>query len=82
MTISPREKQVLVAIAEGYTAKEIATQLYVSEHTIITHKKRLLHKMKAQNSPALVKRGFDMGVLKPSNPVMNIMMNAAVKSQD
>ncbi len=82
MTISPREKQVLVAIAEGFTAKEIATQLYVSEHTVITHKKRLLHKMKAQNSPALVRRGFETGVLKPSNSVINLMMNTRVKSQD
>jgi len=82
MTISPREKQVLVAIAEGFTAKEIATQLYVSEHTVITHKKRLLHKMKAQNSPALVRRGFETGVLNPSNSVINLMMNTRVKSQD
>ncbi len=63
-TISPREEQVLKAISQGYTVKEIATQLYVSPHTIITHKKRLINKLKALNSASLVRRGFETGVLK------------------
>lgn len=62
--ISKRELEVLRCISLGYTAKEIAQNLYLSEHTIITHKKRLLNKMNALNSPDLVRKGFEIGVLK------------------
>lgn len=62
--ISKRELQVLRSIAIGCTVKEIAQNLYLSEHTIITHKKRLLYKMNALNSPDLVRKGFETGILK------------------
>lgn len=62
--ISKRELQVLERISMGDTAKEIAQKLYLSEHTINTHKKRLLNKMNAINSPDMVRKGFEIGVLK------------------
>ncbi len=56
--------QVLKDISLGYTIKEIASRLYLSEHTIITHKKKLLYKLDAMNSPSLVRKGFEAGILQ------------------
>lgn len=61
--ISNRERQVLENISNGFTIKEIALKLHLSSHTIISHKKRLCNKLKAANSPELVRRGFQFGYL-------------------
>lgn len=42
--LSNREKDVLVAIAKGLTNKEISEQLYISVHTVITHRKNIIKK--------------------------------------
>jgi len=61
--ITPREQEVLMNISLGYTTKEIAAKLYISDHTIVSHKKNLLEKLSAANSPELVRKGFVMGFL-------------------
>lgn len=62
-TISNREKEVLHLIASEYTTKEIAKALYLSPHTIITHRKNLLQKMAVRNVAGLVRKGFEIGIL-------------------
>ena len=42
--LSEREKEVLVAVAKGYTNKNIAEQYHLSIHTVITHRKNLTRK--------------------------------------
>lgn len=61
--ISTREMQVLENISYGYSIKEIAHKLQLSNHTIISHRKNLRAKLKATNSPELVRRGFQFGYL-------------------
>jgi len=39
--ISRREREVLELISFGFSVKEMAFTLYLSEHTIITHKRNL-----------------------------------------
>jgi len=63
MKITKREQEVLENISLGYTTKEIAHMLYLSSHTIISHKKKLLEKLDAVNGPELVRKGFVLGVL-------------------
>jgi PAS domain S-box-containing protein len=53
--ISSREKQVLRLVAEGYSSKQIAAELAISENTVETHRRHLLQKFKVNNSTALVK---------------------------
>ena len=42
--LSNRETDVLVAIAKGLTNKEISEQLFISVHTVITHRKNIIKK--------------------------------------
>jgi len=43
--LSDREKDVLREIALGKTNKEIATNLYISTHTVISHRKNITRKL-------------------------------------
>lgn len=63
-TLSQREKQVLQLISHEHNSKEIASQLYISEHTVISHRQNLLAKMDAKNTAGLVRRGFEKGLLR------------------
>ncbi|WP_394747132.1 response regulator transcription factor [Spongiimicrobium salis] len=54
--ISPREEEVLKLIAEGYSSKEIADQLFISNHTAISHRKHLIEKFKVKNTAQLIKK--------------------------
>jgi len=43
--LSAREVSVLIQIAKGKTNKEIADRLFISVHTVITHRKNITHKL-------------------------------------
>ena len=47
--LSARELQVLSLIADGFTSKEIAAKLYLSESTVKDHRKKIIKKLKAAN---------------------------------
>ena len=53
--VSPREKDVLKLIVEGFTNREIAETLSISEKTVDTHRKNILSKLKLSNTASLVK---------------------------
>ena len=42
--LSERERDVLVLVAQGMTNKEIASKLFISPHTVISHRKNIVHK--------------------------------------
>ena len=43
--ISEREKNILRNVALGFTNKEIGEKLFISTHTVITHRKNITHKL-------------------------------------
>ncbi|MFA5497079.1 MAG: helix-turn-helix transcriptional regulator [Bacteroidales bacterium] len=51
--LSKREKEVLTEIAKGYTNKEIADRLFISVHTVMTHRKNIMHKLKIHSLSGL-----------------------------
>lgn len=42
--LSDRERDVLILVAKGLTNKEIASELNISPHTVISHRKNIVHK--------------------------------------
>ena len=54
--ISAREKEVLHLIANGYSSKEIAEMLFISNHTAISHRKSLIEKFQVKNTAHLIKK--------------------------
>lgn len=53
--LSRREKEILSLIAEGYTNPEIAEKLFVSPHTVDTHRRNLLTKLDVKNTAMLIR---------------------------
>ena len=62
--ITQRQQQVLHLIAHECTSKEIATELYISTETVNTHRCNLKDKLSARNTAGMVRRGFELGLLK------------------
>lgn len=61
--ISPRELDVLQALAEGRSNKEIAALLHVSPNTVKTHLARLFEKLGARRRTEAVHRARELGIL-------------------
>ena len=53
--LSPREKEILGLIAEGYTNPQIAEKIFLSSFTVDSHRKNLLAKLQVKNTACLVK---------------------------
>lgn len=54
-SISPREKEVLELVADGFSSKQIADRLFISDHTAISHRKNLIEKFNVKNTAQLIK---------------------------
>lgn len=64
---SEREIDILKALARGYTSKEIASMLYISENTVETHRKRLFTKLGARNIADLMVKAVARGYINASD---------------
>ncbi|WP_339901480.1 response regulator transcription factor [uncultured Cyclobacterium sp.] len=60
--LSKRELEILRWIVKGRTNKEIAEELYLSIHTVETHRKHLHQKLKVSSVTELVKKALEMGL--------------------
>ena len=57
LILSGREVQVLRLTADGFTAREISSQLGITDHTVKMHRKNMLAKNKMRNTYEMVKFG-------------------------
>ena len=62
--VSLREREILYLIAHEYSTGEIADKLFISPHTVISHRRHLLQKMKVRNSAGLIRRAFEEHILQ------------------
>ncbi|ANH82045.1 DNA-binding response regulator [Niabella ginsenosidivorans] len=62
-SLTKREKQILKMIANGDTSQQIAATLFLSTLTVETHRRNLLHKLKAKNVAGLIKRATEYRLL-------------------
>jgi DNA-binding NarL/FixJ family response regulator len=53
--LSSREKEVLQLIADGFTNPQMAEKLFISLHTVDSHRKNLLTKFAVNNTANLIK---------------------------
>src|SRR6201996_5326090 len=61
--ITARELEILTLVARGFSNREIATQLFVSENTVKTHCSRAFDKLGAARRTQAVLRGKELGLL-------------------
>lgn len=64
-TLTAREKQVLVLLAEGLLNQEIANKLCISEATIKTHISHIFSKLGARDRAAAIVYAYDHGIVLP-----------------
>ena len=61
--ITPRELEILEAIAAGFSNREIAERLFVSENTVKTHTARLFEKLAAKRRTQAVQKAKEAGLI-------------------
>lgn len=61
--ITRREKEILQLIVEEMTTDEIAEKLFISNSTVVSHRKSLLRKLQAKNTAGLVKAAYEFNLL-------------------
>ena len=66
--LSQREQEVLDLISLEFTTEQIAQELYISHHTVDSHRKSLFKKLGAKNSAGLVRRAFEAGIFQSMIP--------------
>ena len=63
--LTPREREVLVLVAEGLSNQEIATRLVLSPATAKTHVSRIMTKLHARDRAQLVVLAYQSGLVSP-----------------
>lgn len=61
--ITPRELEILEALAAGLSNREIAERLFVSENTVKTHASRLFEKLQARRRTQAVQLAREAGLI-------------------
>jgi two-component system response regulator NreC len=61
--LSPREKEILQLLAEGYTSKEIAEKLVISPSTVHTHRSNLMGKLGLNTRYELIQFAREHGLI-------------------
>lgn len=63
--LTPREREVVMAVASGLSNDEIADQLYMSTSTAKTHATRAMTKLGARDRAQLVVFAYEAGLVRP-----------------
>lgn len=61
--LSNREMEIIKLTAKGLSAKQIADKLYLSLHTVYTHKKNIMRKLKLNTSSELIIYAINNGLV-------------------
>ncbi len=62
-TLTPREREILKLIAEGYKSKEMAEFLFISSKTVQKHRSNLMEKLDLHNTAALTVFAIEKGLI-------------------
>lgn len=66
VVLSERENEIIVLIAEGNTNEQIAEQLFLSKHTVNTHRKNIMSKLGVKNTAGIVMYAVKTNLVSPN----------------
>ena len=74
--ISKREGEIITMIAEGYTNTQIADKLFLSSHTVNTHRKNIMSKLGVKNTAGIVMYAVKTNLISPNKFLFTSDSNA------
>ena len=67
-SLTSREHEILQLLAGALSNAEIASQLYISEHTVRTHVARILSKLQLHDRAQAIVVAYETGLIRAGNP--------------
>ena len=61
--LTQREIQIIRLSSEGLKASEIAERIFLSVHTVNTHRQRIYAKMGVKNVSELIRKATELGII-------------------
>ena len=61
--LSKRELEIVKLMAEGFSSKLIADKLFISFHTVNTHRQKIIEKTQTRNTGGLIQYAFSHGLI-------------------
>lgn len=62
-SLSDRELEIIRKLGDGLTSSQIADALFISEHTVKTHRKNILKKLNLHSSSELIQYALNNGII-------------------
>lgn len=66
ISLSKRECEIISLIAEGYTNAQIAKSIFLSPHTVGTHRKNIMSKLGVKNTAGIVMYAVKTDLISPN----------------
>jgi DNA-binding NarL/FixJ family response regulator len=63
--LTMRETEILKLLASGYSTQKVADELFLSPHTVHTHRKSIIKKLNIKSPTEFVIYALDFGLIKP-----------------
>jgi two-component system response regulator NreC len=63
-SLTSREREVLLLLAEGKSPSEVATSLFVSPKTVHTHRQHIMEKLRLRTTTELIRFALRQGLIK------------------
>ena len=61
--LTDREKEIISCLADGLNSKAIGQRLFISEHTVKTHRRNIMHKLNVKTSAQLVSLAIEKEII-------------------
>lgn len=62
--LTTREKEVVKCLANGMNSKAIANTLFISQHTVKTHRRNIMYKLNVKTSAALIRLAIEKKIIE------------------
>jgi len=69
--LSVRETEIIKLISEGHTNGQIAEKLFLSSHTVNTHRKNIMSKLGVNNTASIVMYAVKSKIISPNKFLFN-----------